>query len=237
MYAHDRTLLASLGFADLDKRVDRHDLACRYLTRPGLLEKATGPVFPDVKFFGYEHERMLVKGEGKYQTVIGYIDLVGAFIYSGESWRSEGYPVNTRPRDCPHCDGYGSTVKEKILCSNCEGSGKSKIYYRCEICSSDGKKEIREDCVLCKGKRYHGELLVEVKINRVQVGDVIRQIDMYRRFSMMETALLVTDYTISTGEKEALLTKDILHVKLGPGFDRFCVEQAAEAKTAKNEEV
>ena len=30
-YAHDRTLLASLGFADPDKKDPRHDLACQYM--------------------------------------------------------------------------------------------------------------------------------------------------------------------------------------------------------------
>lgn len=33
-HAHDRTLLAKLGFADPDKKDARHDLACRYTALP-----------------------------------------------------------------------------------------------------------------------------------------------------------------------------------------------------------
>src|ERR1700690_2789619 len=33
-HAHDRTLLASLGFADPDKKDQMHDLACEYLSQP-----------------------------------------------------------------------------------------------------------------------------------------------------------------------------------------------------------
>lgn len=32
MYSHNRTLLASAGFADPDKKDPEHDLACRYLS-------------------------------------------------------------------------------------------------------------------------------------------------------------------------------------------------------------
>jgi hypothetical protein len=33
-HSHDRTLIASLGFADPDKQDPMHDLACEYLSQP-----------------------------------------------------------------------------------------------------------------------------------------------------------------------------------------------------------
>src|SRR4051794_16944824 len=34
MHSHDRTMVAKLGFADPDKRDDRHELACQFLVQP-----------------------------------------------------------------------------------------------------------------------------------------------------------------------------------------------------------
>ena len=44
-HAHDRTLLASLGFADPDKKDPLHDLACQYLAADGIREKVAAHVW------------------------------------------------------------------------------------------------------------------------------------------------------------------------------------------------
>lgn len=38
-HAHDRTLIASMGFADPDKKDARHDLACQYLAQPEIAQR------------------------------------------------------------------------------------------------------------------------------------------------------------------------------------------------------
>ena len=45
-HTHDRTLLASLGFADPDKGDRRHTLACQYLSDPGRLIKVLEALHP-----------------------------------------------------------------------------------------------------------------------------------------------------------------------------------------------
>ena len=73
MHAHDRTLLASLGFADRDKQNPRHALACRYLCRPevaeklidGLVEKTKLAVDVECVMGKLETEVAILKGEGQ----------------------------------------------------------------------------------------------------------------------------------------------------------------------------
>ena len=48
MHAHNQTMLSKLGFADPDKRLPLHDLACQYLGEAGnanlLIDKIVAPV-------------------------------------------------------------------------------------------------------------------------------------------------------------------------------------------------
>ena len=98
MYAHERTLLAKLGFADSDRREPLHQLACQYLATP----EAVARLIPH---FGLEHdpvpqeyqssdsesfselcrtvasykaslEHEIAKGCDQYRTTIGFADLV-----------------------------------------------------------------------------------------------------------------------------------------------------------------
>src|SRR6185437_3904215 len=97
MHSHNRTLLAKLGFADKDKGVPLHDLACQYLTSPEAsmsigeavvrrrLDDALGQAIErlqeseprkvgDIKPINFVHEHILSKGDGQYKTTIGFID-------------------------------------------------------------------------------------------------------------------------------------------------------------------
>jgi hypothetical protein len=117
LHSHDRTHLASLGFADPDKGDPRHDLACQFLAQPSTQARIAG-LFPRCRpAFAAdcrEHrvrvcfEALVVKGEGKYAQTQGYIDLVIPMIrpaYDGhvdydwtkERWVGrEGRPVEER---------------------------------------------------------------------------------------------------------------------------------------------
>lgn len=86
---------------------------------------------------------------------------------------------------------------------------------------------------------YHRGVLVEVKIHPVPVGDIMRQIAVYRQYrprASMEHgggyggtvgvntdhALVTTAYDLSRDDVAMLTSKDILHVRLGKDFERFC---------------
>jgi hypothetical protein len=75
-HAHDRTMLANLGFADPDKQEPLHDLACRYLMEPeqsGAILMSLG-INSDV-LYKYQ-EYTISKGEGQYRTTIGFMDVL-----------------------------------------------------------------------------------------------------------------------------------------------------------------
>lgn len=82
MHASERTLLASLGFNDPDKKGDTHDMAIQYLAQPlvlgRLLEAATRrvPQRVAVVWTSLTTEYHLTKGEGKYKTTVGFADLL-----------------------------------------------------------------------------------------------------------------------------------------------------------------
>lgn len=86
MHAHDRTLLAKLGFADPDKNNPAHDLACQYLAQPEQAERLismSGVEKPTDRptIDGWYSPRGLLevpvsKGADQYKTTIGFIDVV-----------------------------------------------------------------------------------------------------------------------------------------------------------------
>ena len=97
-HAHDQTLLARLGFQDPDRKTPDHDLACRYLSQRDQLRKIVALYLPFSERWGAygNHptrdiafdmcaagsallECPLTKGEGRYKTHIGFVDLVAKF--------------------------------------------------------------------------------------------------------------------------------------------------------------
>ncbi len=45
-HSHDRTLLAKFGFDDVDRRNEKHDLACRYLVEDEQAAALAASLFP-----------------------------------------------------------------------------------------------------------------------------------------------------------------------------------------------
>lgn len=119
-HSHDRTLLASIGFADPDKKDPMHDLACEYLMQPKQSRRIVELVEPRDVDEGLitesSIETVISKGVDQYRTVIGFLDV--------------------------------------------------KIDWRRET----------------KGPGESGLVAIEVKIKPISVGDIIRQISLYREY-------------------------------------------------------
>lgn len=76
MRATERTLIASLGFADPDKKNALHYLACHYLIQKPIIEKlcALAHIKNDENIrLGIE--RPIEKGTGNYKTIVGFLDV------------------------------------------------------------------------------------------------------------------------------------------------------------------
>jgi hypothetical protein len=203
MHAHDRTMIARLGFGDPDKKNDLHDQACRYLAENepaatlfdlflpdslketmktdvlkcghgDAIEKVTITTPYDIRS---RFEVPVEKGENQYKTTIGFLDLMLTLV-------REIYVQQSGP---------------------------------CVACRSMGKLPSRDKY----GTNLY--LFVEVKIARESMGTCIRQIRLYRSYMHVSAPwILATKWAIDEDEKKMLDDSDILHVRLGTGFEEFC---------------
>jgi hypothetical protein len=91
--------------------------------------------------------------------------------------------------------------------------------------------------------RYTSKLIVEVKITKTSIGDVLRQLSLYREFTPQpdgayphpdgHIVFLVSAYALDETDVAALSREKISHAVLGPGFKEF-VERRAANTTVKN---
>lgn len=219
MHAHDRTLLAQLGFADPDKRNSLHDLACQYMSASERahrvvsllgLEKRDQPFqaacgadeitgIENIRISGYEvvFEHPIVKGQGQYQTSIGFIDLL--YIFHATIDETTRIKVEPDPRN--------STRKiEREL--------------------PDSRSNMDR------------HVAVEVKISPVGVGDIIRQIKLYRTYAGyrfyggdLMRWIIATAFPLSDVDVRSLRNEKIVHVLLGHSFEQFVEAQNQSAST------
>lgn len=182
-HSYDRTYLASLGFADPDKKLRKHDVACQFLASKEAIEyfrKQLLTPYGDSKFYvepsqavckAVNFELMITKGEDKYKTTIGFLDYHMRWV-----------------------------IKQK------------RIYEGVEDESTD-----------------YLQIGVEVKITPVPVGDIIRQINLYREYAKdIRKWWVVTAFDISMMDLKMLATSNIKYLKLGNKFDHWCEQKEAE---------
>ena len=225
MHAHERTMLARLGFADPDKKDRRHDLACQYLAQRPVVDKIvpllgleqspqayerthdnaqekgiTAKVFSS---YETELEYQVSKGSDEYRTTIGFVDLVYYFTLEIRyTQRSER---------------------------------KFQDYFQ----SWSSWKNLPDS-----NYREHVNIGVEVKISPTTVGDIIRQISLYRSYidhwymhgGDSSRWILATAYPLSSLDIQSLAKQQISHVLLGKGFEKF-VDFQEQLSVAKNIEV
>lgn len=195
MHSHDRTLLASLGFSDPDKKSPLHDLACQFLTLSSSAKRIIsmfGCREPDIAqgYPSIEVERAITKGEGQYKTTIGFLDVVVRGMM-------------------PH------------VC-------KSKS------CCDPTPKDEWQNATL-------GSIIVEVKVNKISISDVIRQINLYAQFTSSGASgrenwsryLLATTWPLTDSELRLLNMEKIKHVLLGESFNAY-VEKSEQSKPSQN---
>lgn len=294
MHSHEKTLLSSLGFSDPDKKSPVHDLACQYLStkevRQKLADAFVGPSLSErpfqwkenkeyvrqdlsisgkksgtMKVGGPDFERILSKGEGKYKTTVGFVDLnIGVeveFHYSGT--RDVASDVMYR------IDSDGNEVDDERL-----GAIERRIlrWYRDEHPRSpryvltlfipgdieaakyesgltalpstlgsvyahpDFPKEKRCRVVVSKEPYSHtarGErfLILEVKIAAVPVGDIVRQVNLYREHTPENTEtkkfiwIVALAFDITPADHAMLKSSNIECVRLGREFEEWSEEQ------------
>lgn len=69
---------------------------------------------------------------------------------------------------------------------------------------------------------YDFTVALEVKVSRIPVTDIIRQIKFYKEYTTIRTWGIVTLYDLSADEVAALTREKIKSFRLGVAFDLFC---------------
>lgn len=94
MSMRDRTQLATLGFADPDKKNGLHDLACQFLYKPevrlAVFKRVVSSTRPKVSLVDWARtEYPLSKGSGQYRTTIGFLDVLYVWYGFVTNWETE----------------------------------------------------------------------------------------------------------------------------------------------------
>jgi len=231
MHSHDRTLLSKLGFADLDKKNPLHDQACLYITQPEMVKKIEvwllgkaerTNITNDLASFGYEPQQVvgygstefhLQKGEGQYATTIGFLDALFFFQVKGvvKEWETKREETVTRK--------YGISPREYVETSyqwvDCEPYQKSRQTTKDNIA-----------------------IFAEVKIQPTSVGDILRQMKLYRDYLFthhhtgcgLPLGILFSPWDLSAAEADALHKARFAFLKLGSNFDEWR-KKATEVKS------
>jgi hypothetical protein len=206
MHSSDRTLLARLGFSDPDKGDNRHDLACQYFSA----NKKAALALVD-------HAYRI-----KYQS-----------NYNGSNFKVETYAE-------PDKDECGPVVLEYPI-SKGEGQYKTTIgFVDVKIPFSKHVRIVGEQNInawwpkeeprwvhIDEVKVNNGDIYIEVKIHPVGLGDILRQVNLYKEYISGYNSIwfLVTPYAISRADCASLRVADVHHVRLGDEFKRWEVEQ------------
>ncbi len=198
MHAKDRTLLASLSFADPDKKNVRHDLACQYVAQPKVADKLV---------------KMFVKQEttpfGQYGAGILVEPGEKAFLSDRRTWRftqtssAEIAKAQSAALEVPISKGDGQyrttigfvdahipftvvrlTKEEHLLewrmLRDPPAHGHVAPYNAALV-----GNQISDPAGPTPSERvdsFLGDLFVEVKIAKESLGNMLRQINMYNEY-------------------------------------------------------
>lgn len=80
-----------------------------------------------------------------------------------------------------------------------------------------------------------GDLVIEVKTSFTNLGDILRQIKLYREYleaRAMVLWILATTFEMTEADVESLKAEDIFHVFLGEGFQKWAKAREKSPKAA-----
>lgn len=236
MHSHDRTMIARLGFADPDKGDSEHELACQFLVQPdvavqiGAMRRPTEPVAKDVEV--HRHQHLCPRAwSGK-----GHVAKQESVEVSRENeYRFSGYRLEQGSVERPIGKGdgqYRTTIGFMDVVLAFEA-----IYSLAAVGQASGKcsrcDEVFSGAVCMGDSRPKDELsrpswqaIIEVKIGRVPISDVIRQIGFYREYADCSNRywFLASPWGLNPHEMKLLNDRGIRHLLLGARFDEFCEE-------------
>ena len=230
MHSHDRTLLASLGFSDPDKKNRRHDYACQFLA------KAENAVAIMHRLMG---SRILTK------EAFHRIDALVVAANNGDALSlrrlNEIWATYDTPPISPESVSLWRSAIEAPI-SKGEGQYKSTIGFADVLLDLNSKylfvlrmsESFPEKAHWVSGRK---KVLVEVKIHPVDVGAIIRQLNLYREhyhfdYTPDSETLAVCDFDLQPEDIATLRSERIQYLRLGTRFDAYVKEREQSPKQA-----
>ncbi len=198
-HAYHRTLIARLGFADRDRQLPEHDLACQYLARAEVMQAILRRYLP-------QPEQSLVPKFGAPERVYGLYTQVLAPTFSAPRFE---VPI---PRGRPPS---GSVVGFLDLVL----SGEVEVVYE------ERERSTEQISYGPQPMSVSPRVLIEVKITPTNVSEILRQLQFYRQH--LDPAgeryvwVAVTRFPISVEDKAMLSGAGIGHLRLGARFEAY----------------
>ena len=198
-HAYNRTLIARLGFADRDRQLPEHDLACHYLATPEVTQRVLGLYLP-------RPQQRLAPKFGSAQSVYGIYTQVLAPTFLAPRFE---VPLQ-RGRPAP-----GSVVGFLDLVLSAD------VAVRYEERSLDTEQTTHGPRQVLLAK----SVVIEVKITPTNVSEILRQIQFYRQHLDPQAEryswVAVTRFPITVEEEAMLAGARIRHLRLGPKFEAY----------------
>jgi len=210
-HSHERTLLANLGFGDKDKRNPRHDLACQYLAQAPVFAKLMAPCLApkcDVQSATIKHEHHITKGQAHYKTTIGFADL-----YTRDCLLTKRVAAPERIL-CPpflvteaHDEPTAPSGIMDAAALNSFAQGLFESMARVVQRQRAIEKRRQEAWLAWEAATARAPMteflvfanisvLIEVKIERVSVGDILRQMRLYSEYLAEDLGRVARAYAI-----------------------------------------
>jgi len=255
MHAHNRTLIAKLGFADPDRKEPLHDAACRYLTsgdRPVKLMRSCFPNREETTELGVPYR---LEGEA---ALIGVTNL-----YRTTKWSSHSDCANEVALS-KGAEGYKTTIGFIDATASCSLLESVETLQHVAVTTPKpdvpalSASELRawlenpewDDgpavCVppkmqLTKTSFSHAirhAVAVEVKITPVSYGELLRQVNLYREYTQTDFEwVAAVAFDVNESYCNVLARERVRVIRLGQAFRDWAAAEQANAVTAKLEEI
>ncbi len=248
MHSHDRTMIAKMGFQDADRGNSQHELACAFFCQRHIANLLGDLLLPETKkprrytitdhrSCPHTHERT---GTIRQWKEHGYVEVPRVFrdrcseeLKSSYETRFDRFDLTESTRERPLLKGrdqYATTIGflDVVLVlvpvhvfTYWDENYDPCLSGKCPLTKKDFQKTDDE-----RGRAR--DFVIEVKIDKVQTSEVIRQINFYRSFYQSSPGqfektfwLFASPYFLDRNEKAAVEEAGITHVFLGAEFAAF----------------
>ncbi len=240
-HSHDRTLLASLGFADRDKRDPTHDWACEFMSQPTQIERLAKMALKPLPPTAFTNGKSTDRERWYCETCFGHIR------YAESLQRDQGRVAggsDSKPL-CNRCAAWHSApIEAERIITTAAGVEspltKGEDKYKTTIGFLDVFGAWRRDVRV--EDRWAGwdtgYVYVEVKIAEETVGNILRQIGLYREHQSWHDNtnwFVATMFDIDAGQAETMQRAGVKPVRLGVGFSQWLEERKTRPKPRPEE--